>query len=95
MFWQQVVFGEHRNIFAGFMVWCTRVGYAQGNLENPTYQQVKAQISGHAEVCEIVYEDQIISLESLLQHYFSMIDPTLITNRKKMKAAATAQEFVH
>lgn len=54
----------------------TRVGYAQGEIENPTYQQVKAQISGHAEVCEVVYEDQMISLESLLQHYFSIIDPT-------------------
>ena len=54
----------------------TRVGYAQGSLENPNYAQVKRQISGHAECVRIVYDSDQITLEQLLDHLFRIIDPT-------------------
>ena len=50
----------------------TRVGYAQGSLENPNYTQVKRQISGHAECVRIVYDSDQITLEQLFDHLFQM-----------------------
>ena len=59
----------------------TRVGYAQGHVVNPTYEQVKAQISGHTESCEVIYQDEIISLEQILDHYFTIVDPTSLNRQ--------------
>lgn len=59
----------------------TKVGYAQGQLKNPTYKEVKAQISGHTEVCWIEYEDSILSLENLLEYFFDVIDPTSLNKQ--------------
>ena len=53
----------------------TRVGYANGPTENPSYQQVCAS-SGHAETVEIVFDAERISLTALLDSYFLTIDPT-------------------
>lgn len=52
----------------------TRVGYANGPDRQPDYQEVCAG-SGHAETVEIEYEDTTISLQTLLDHYFLVIDP--------------------
>ncbi len=59
----------------------TRVGYAQGSLENPNYAQVKRQISGHAECVRIVYDSDQITLEQLLDHLFRIIDPTSLNRQ--------------
>ena len=56
----------------------TTVGYGQGNMERPTYRQVCAGDTGHAEVCEIVYDEMIISLPQILEHFFRIIDPTTL-----------------
>ena len=52
----------------------TEVGYANGPSENPSYQEVCMR-SGHAETVKIIYDEQIISLEKLLEYYFMTIDP--------------------
>lgn len=49
-------------------------GYANGNSENPTYQAVCSG-SGHAEVVKVTYDAEQISLETLLDYYFKVIDP--------------------
>lgn len=56
----------------------TEVGYANGNIENPTYEQVKRGDSGHAETVRVTYDPAHISLESLLARYFEIIDPTSV-----------------
>lgn len=56
-------------------VYETRVGYAQGHVENPSYEVVKSQESGHIEVCEITYEESEISLLKIVEHLFRFIDP--------------------
>lgn len=53
----------------------TRVGYANGKTENPTYQDVKSQQSGHSETIKVEYDANIISLEKLLDYYYLVIDP--------------------
>ena len=50
-------------------------GYANGNKENPTYQEVRSGVYMHAETVKIIYDDNIISLEKLLEHFLRFVDP--------------------
>ena len=59
----------------------TTVGYANGLTENPTYEQVKHEHTGHAETVHVVYDPEKISLESLLQKYYQVIDPTAVNHQ--------------
>ena len=56
----------------------TSVGYANGNFEHPTYQDLIKHRATHAEAVAIVYDPHVISLEKLLEHMFRFIDPTAI-----------------
>ena len=55
----------------------TKVGYANGTTENPTYEEVCTNITGHAESCFVKFDENIISLEDLLNRFWRIIDPTL------------------
>lgn len=55
----------------------TAVGYAQGTLDNPTYEQVCTGVTGHTETCEICYDETTLSLTKVLEHFFRIIDPTV------------------
>lgn len=59
----------------------TRVGYANGHTENPTYKEVCTGSTGHAEACKIVYDERVISLEGILRYFFRIIDPTLLNRQ--------------
>ena len=59
----------------------TVVGYANGTTENPTYEEVKSQRTGHAETVQITFDEAVISLTGLLDRYFAVIDP-LSVNRQ-------------
>lgn len=50
-------------------------GYANGNTEHPTYEEVCHEDTGHAEAVEIIYDDEAISLEFLLAHYLRIVNP--------------------
>ena len=52
----------------------TSVGYMGGNTEDPTYQDVCYSETNHAEVCEIVYDPNVISYTDLLSVFFSLHD---------------------
>ena len=54
----------------------TTVGYAGGHKANPTYEQVSAGITGHAEVVRVVYDADKISYAQLLEVFWRNIDPT-------------------
>lgn len=59
----------------------TDVGYANGNTENPTYEEVCNEDTGHAEVVRVVFDPKIASLPFVLDLYYSVIDPTAINNQ--------------
>lgn len=52
------------------------VGYAGGQVPNPSYKLVCTGTSGHAEVVQINYDPQVISYKEILQIFFSVHDPT-------------------
>jgi peptide-methionine (S)-S-oxide reductase len=75
--------------FAGGCFWCvesdfdkvpgvlsTTSGYIGGKVPNPTYDQVSAKGTGHAEAVQIVYDPSKVTYEQLLDRYWHSIDPT-------------------
>lgn len=59
----------------------TEVGYANGKTENPTYEEVCRMGTGHAETVKVVYDEKVLSLETVLERLFRIIDPT-VKNRQ-------------
>lgn len=75
--------------FAGGCFWCmeppfdkldgvisTTSGYCGGKEKNPTYKQVSAGETGHAEAVEILYDPSRISYAELLDVFWRNVDPT-------------------
>jgi peptide-methionine (S)-S-oxide reductase len=80
--------------FAGGCFWCMEApfdklpgvvsvtsGYSGGRKKNPTYQEVSAGGTGHAESVQIVYDPSKITYSKLLDVYWRNIDPT-VTDRQ-------------
>ena len=59
----------------------TEVGYANGRTANPTYEQVKHENTGHAETVKVVYDQDRITLEELLEWYYKVIDPVSVNRQ--------------
>jgi peptide-methionine (S)-S-oxide reductase len=59
----------------------TRVGYAGGATENPTYEDVCSHTTGHAEVVEVTYDPERISYEQLLDVFWAKHDPTQLNRQ--------------
>ncbi|MBY0122720.1 peptide-methionine (S)-S-oxide reductase MsrA [Bacillus sp. S/N-304-OC-R1] len=75
--------------FAGGCFWCmvkpfdeqpgiekVVSGYTGGTKENPTYQEVCSETTGHYEAVQITFDPNIFPYEKLLQIYWQQIDPT-------------------
>lgn len=54
----------------------TRVGYTGGTLQNPSYEEVCTDTTGHAEAVEIEFDPTIVSYKQLLDLFWSLHDPT-------------------
>ena len=81
-------------VFGGGCFWCIEAvfeqikgvekvisGYAGGTSKNPTYEQVCTGTTGHAEVCKIIYNPEIISYPELLLIFFTSHDPTTLNRQ--------------
>jgi peptide-methionine (S)-S-oxide reductase len=51
-------------------------GYSGGQLPNPTYEQISAKQTGHAEVVQVTFDPDLISYKEILEVFFSLHDPT-------------------
>ena len=56
-------------------------GYSGGTVPNPTYEEVCNGTTGHAEVCQIIYDPQKISYKELLEVFWSTHDPTTLNRQ--------------
>jgi len=56
-------------------------GYSGGHTENPTYQQVCSETTGHAEVANVNFNPQEISFKEILQVFFAVHDPTTLNRQ--------------
>jgi peptide-methionine (S)-S-oxide reductase len=78
-------------VLGGGCFWCTdaaykllpgvvRVtcGYAGGSERNPTYEKVSAHMTGHAEVIKIDYDPKVTSLETLIDYFWAVHNPTQV-----------------
>lgn len=59
----------------------TEVGFANGQTDNPTYEQVYTDTTGYAETVRVVYDPDRVSLTHLLQMFFVAIDPTSLNKQ--------------
>ncbi len=59
----------------------TQVGYAGGDFDNPSYQDVCSGATGHAEVVELTYNPGIISYTDLLDIFWNIHDPTTLNRQ--------------
>ena len=60
----------------------TEVGYMGGHLENPEYEDVLTDRTGHAEVVRVFYDEEVLSYEQLLIAFFSLHNPSVIPGTK-------------
>lgn len=81
--------GMQQVTLAGGCFWCleavyvelrgvTKVvsGYTGGSVRNPNYRQVCSGNTGHAEVVQITFDPNVVSLRDLLEVFFTIHDPT-------------------
>ncbi len=82
---------QKRLVLGGGCFWCIEAvyldvkgvssavsGYAGGARANPSYENVCSGATGHAEVVDIRYDDDVITLEELLDIFFVIHDPTTL-----------------
>ena len=59
----------------------TAVGYEGGHTENPTYEQVCAGNTGHAEVTQVTFDPDQVSYEELVEKFWALHDPTQLNRQ--------------
>lgn len=59
----------------------TEVGYSQGSCDHTTYNAVCQGEDSFVEVCKISYNEQVLSLEKIIEHLFRFIDPTSLNQQ--------------
>lgn len=54
----------------------TEVGYANGHVDHPTYEMICRNETGFRETVRVTYDPRVLSMETLLEAYFIVTDPT-------------------
>ena len=85
---------ESKAYLGGGCFWCTEAyftrlrgvskvvsGYAGGKVVNPTYKEVCSGLTGHAELIEVTYEDDLVSFNELLEIFFLTHNPTTLNRQ--------------
>ncbi len=56
-------------------------GYAGGHVKNPTYREVCAETTGHAEVVQVTFDNEVVRFQDLLDVFFTIHDPTTLNRQ--------------
>jgi peptide-methionine (S)-S-oxide reductase len=56
-------------------------GYSGGQVENPSYRQVCAGTTGHAEVIQITFDPQVVTFREILEIFFTVHNPTTLNRQ--------------
>lgn len=56
-------------------------GYMGGKNPNPTYREVCTGMTGHAEVVQVVYDPKVVTMEEVLEVFFTVHDPTTLNRQ--------------
>lgn len=56
-------------------------GYMGGAIKNPTYKQVCTGTTGHAEVCQIIFDTTKVSVDEILEAFWNSHDPTTLNKQ--------------
>lgn len=56
-------------------------GYSGGKTSNPTYREVCSGLTGHAEVVQVTYDPQVVSLAQILEVFFKTHNPTTLNRQ--------------
>jgi len=56
-------------------------GYSNGEIKNPSYKEVCTGRTGHAEVCQLTYNSEVVSLAKILEVFFQTHDPTTLNKQ--------------
>jgi len=59
----------------------TSVGYMGGTRPKPSYEQVCTGVTGHAEMVHVLFDDEQISYQRLLEEFWTMHDPTSLNQQ--------------
>ncbi len=86
--------GEDLITLGGGCFWCTEAvflrvkgvravesGYTNGHIVQPNYEQVCSGNTGHAEVVRVRFDTSVVSLEDVLQVFFTIHDPTTLNRQ--------------
>lgn len=56
-------------------------GYAGGSTENPTYKEICAGTTGHAEVVQLEFDESLIDFKTILEVFFTVHNPTTLNRQ--------------
>lgn len=56
-------------------------GYMGGHVQNPSYEQVCTKTTGHAEVVNVTFDNEVISFQDVLNIFFTIHDPTTLNRQ--------------
>jgi peptide-methionine (S)-S-oxide reductase len=56
-------------------------GYSGGHTENPTYREVCGETTGHAEVVQVTFDENIVSFREILEVFFVVHNPTTLNRQ--------------
>jgi peptide-methionine (S)-S-oxide reductase len=57
------------------------VGYAGGHTSSPDYESVCSEVTGHAEVARVIFDEAVIPAETILDIFFTLHDPTQLNRQ--------------